>query len=234
MEAFSCGSSAAHKRDNSDTAITPWWMSCDRHWKLLLGGFRSLVQGLYISKVKSKLCARPILLFHTLFLLWKHCLICTPPPPKRTHTPTSSSSPVHPSLLVWNEPFHLNPNQSQWDQWVVQWRNMAICPSLIPTAPQLISPPLRITHWSNCLCLQATLRLIIWFISEEQELGERQVCVCERLCVCVYIEGCGQTWNTCSWLKTWMVLCCSNMNPFYHLRCFTSAHQHTETRSKLL
>lgn len=154
-------------------------MSCDRHWKLLLGGFGSLVQGHYISKVKSKLCAWPILSF-TLSFCWENIVSFVLPLNTNTHIS------ILPFSRVWNEPFHLNPNQSQWDQPVVQWQNMAICPSLIPTAPRLISQPLRVTHWINCLCLQAILCLIVWFISEEEELGKWQVCVrgCLGVCVC--------------------------------------------------
>lgn len=61
-------------------------MSCDRRWKLLLGGLQCLVRGLYISKVKSKHCVHPILSF-TPSLLWKHCLICSHPQHKHTHAP---------------------------------------------------------------------------------------------------------------------------------------------------
>lgn len=48
-----------------------------------------------------------------------------PAPSTNTHTPTVP-------FLLWNEPFHLNPNHPQWDQWVVQWRNMAISPPPFP------------------------------------------------------------------------------------------------------
>ena len=185
-------------------------MSCDRHWKLLLGGFRSLVQGLYISKVKSKLYARPILSFTPSFCCENIVSFVLPLSPN-THAHISTL-PLRPSPLVWNEPFHLNPNQSQWDQWVVHWRNMAMCPSLIPTALRLISQPLRITHWANCLCLQATLCLIVWFISEEEdeELSEWQACVCLRVC----IEGWRNMWNTCNWLEISVVQCHSNIYQF--------------------
>lgn len=151
--------------------------------------------------MKSNHCARPIL-FSPPFLLWKHCLNCSPPPLQpnmHEHTHTLPPCPSHCEM----KPFYLNPNQSQWDQWVVQQQNMAICPAPIPTAPWLIRKPLRVTHWANWLCLQATLCLIIWFICAEEELGEGPVCEHNwlRLFVLVGFEGWRQHCNICGWLE---------------------------------
>lgn len=131
IEAFSFGSSAARKRDNSDTAITPWWMSCDRHRKLLLGGFWSSVEGLYISKVKSKLCTQPILSFAP--------SVCCGNTPSFVHTHTHAREntqtpppPVPFSCCVRDGLFIQIP--ISLNDTIAQWQNMAICPSLVPTA----------------------------------------------------------------------------------------------------
>lgn len=197
-------------------------MSCDRHWKLLLGDFRSLVWGLYVSKVKSKPYTRPIHPFMPV-LLWKHSLICTPRPQhKHTHS-HCALPPVKWTIPSKSKSSSMRPVSCS----VEKYGNKS---SPIPRAPWLISQPLRGTRWTNCLCLQATSCLIVRFIREEQELGERQV----GAFTCSWRDE--ASWGTRGdeWKSEWFhaVPTWSHFF-FFYLWCSTVTHQHTEALSEL-
>ena len=155
-------------------------MSCDRHWKLLLGGFRSLVRGLGISKVKSNLCAPPILSFTPSFC-WENIVLFVLFLDTHTHTHThthphthtSPSSPVpFPSCAKWTVPCESQSvSMKPVSCSVAKWGNMSFPHS---HGSQMIRQPLRKTRRANCLCLQATLCVIIGFISQKEEPGEWQ------------------------------------------------------------
>lgn len=161
MTAFSCGSSVVHSWDNGDTAITPWWMSCDRCWKLLLGGFPSLVAGPGISKVKSVLSARPIRSLTLFFLLWKYCLICAPPSaPWCPHThphpaPPSSLSKTH-LLCEMSHSMSISFNESS-ELFTGKYSNTSVPRS---HRSQPIRQPLRKTHTGPISSAYEPLRII--------------------------------------------------------------------------
>lgn len=202
MEAFSCGSSAAHRRDKSDTAIPPWWMSCDRHWKLLLGGFRSLVQGLYISKVKSKLCARPILSLTPSFCCENIVSFVLPLKPQHTQTLTHTLTCLHPppapfpSCVKWTIPtksqsVSIRPMSCS----VAKYGNVAF-PHSHGSAPD------KAATQNNTRRPTASAYKLLCVLSSDSSARRRSwasdrfvratvcvcvhVCECVRACVCVY------------------------------------------------
>lgn len=134
-------------------------MSCDRCWKLLLGGFRSLFQRFCLSRVKSKLSDLPDLLY--LPSLCYEVIVSygiTSNPNTHTSTQTSPSS-LSPALL--SEMSH-----SIWILNRLSGTSKLFCSEIFLL---WFSADKRSTQ-KNTLdpfpLLTATLCLIMWFISE--------------------------------------------------------------------
>lgn len=172
-------------------------MSCDRHWKLLLGGFRSLVQGLYISKVKSKLCAQPILSFTASFCC-ENIVSFVLQLNLNTHTSLQSPDAV-PSCAKWTVPFEsLSVSMRPLSCSLAKYGNMSFPYS---QGLQLIS---QLQQHSGPIvsAYRATLCLIIWFISEEEEEEELS-----ESCLCSVLYSMSE-WMMCCWLTIWIFVLC--------------------------
>lgn len=180
-------------------------MSCDRHWKLLLGGFRSLVQGLYISKVKSKLCAQPILSFTASFCC-ENIVSFVLQLNLNTHTSLQSPDAV-PSCAKWTVPFEsLSVSMRPLSCSLAKYGNMSFPYS---QGLQLIS---QLQQHSGPIvsAYRATLCLIIWFIRGGGGGVERVMSVLYSM----------SEWMTCCWLTIWIFVLCFFGFFLFPLVCF--------------